>query len=221
MISLFSYKMDQVPEILALEDYLHTAYQLPIVDDWAASPKLLYFLAELILEKGLKNIVECGSGISTLVMGYSLRNLGGGILYSIENEKAYYKKNQKLIKKHNLNDKVKIIYAPKKIEVIKGKKWNWYETKHLNDIDKIDFLFVDGPVSADPISTAEGRYPALPFFWPRITSGGYIVLDDCESEKNLNVCRLWEKQFSGIARQNINSKNKAVIYQKHAMDKMV
>jgi hypothetical protein len=89
------------------------------------------FVYKCILEARLSkgNIVECGSGLTTLVMGLCTENK----VYSLEHDPVWASKMNAEIKKYGL-DNVEIIYAP-----LKDK---WYDVKSIPDCE---LVVCDGP----------------------------------------------------------------------------
>jgi len=69
---------------------------LPVMGEWAASPDFLSIISEIILDRKPDTIVECGSGVSTVVAGYLLERNKRGRIFSLENKNNFYEKNKLL-----------------------------------------------------------------------------------------------------------------------------
>ena len=74
-------------------------------NQWAASPELLAALSYLVKDK--ENILECGSGLSTLVMARSTT----GHIYSLEHDSEWVDRMNRFLIDHEI-DNVTIIYSP-------------------------------------------------------------------------------------------------------------
>lgn len=82
--------------------------------------------------------------------------------------------------------RVRFLHAPLILTSIAGRQQQWYHPQVLANVDTIDFLFIDGPVGA------VGRFPALPFFLPRLTKTAVVMLDDCRRQDELSALHAWE-----------------------------
>lgn len=168
-----------------LRDHLGVpAAFMPKLRGWAASPDVLSVVVRHIdrLRPGL--VVECGSGASTVWIGYALRRVGHGRLVAIEHEAVYAERTRDLVAEHGLDDIVEVRYAPlTKIEpdivTVDGDRVTtadrWYDPSVLIDLVGIGVLFVDGPPEA---TGRQARYPAVPTLFPRCTEDAVIILDD-------------------------------------------
>jgi len=96
-------------------------------NDWAASPELLLTCFELAKDK---EVFECGSGISTLVMV-----LAGAHVTAYESDYLWYQKVKELAEKLKLD--INLIYSPIK---------DYGEFKWYSDLPpKFELALVDGP----------------------------------------------------------------------------
>jgi len=153
---------------------------LPVVGEWAAAPDFLQIIAEIILDRKPETIVECGSGASTVLIGY-LR------IFSLENKNNFYEKNKHLIARHNLKKYVSIIHAPLVECKVNDNSYKWYDTVQITDLESIDLLIVDGPTG--------NRYPVLPLLFNQLSDNAFVIIDDCKREKDgKNVLR-WLAEF--------------------------
>ena len=156
----------------------------------AISSDMANILISKILKTKAKLVLEAGSGLSTILMGYALEKTGG-ILISLEHDKKFYEKTLADIRLHKLKN-VKLIYAPLQIFNLEGKEWLWYCPEGLKEIESIDILFVDGPPgSAQPLS----RYPALPILKDKISNSCTIILDDFFRKDEREIVNIWKSCF--------------------------
>jgi predicted O-methyltransferase YrrM len=163
---------------------------LPQTRAWAASPDFLYEIADHALSKKPQAIVECGSGVSTLILARSLQINGKGHLYSLEHLSWSAQKSQEALNKHGLGRYATIIEAPLQTVTLNGKDWAWYSINSLPDVE-IDMLVIDGP----PESTGElARYPAGPLLFNRLGKDGTVFLDDTIREDERKTVVLWTQE---------------------------
>lgn len=170
-----------------LRAYLDVAPFMPPLRGWAASPDVLRLLVRLIDRHRPELVVECGSGASSVWIGYALRRAGTGRLVAVEHEARYAELSRDLVAAHGLDDVVEVRHAP--LTEVKAELAGtepdgpvesaplWYDLSRLNDLDRIGLLFVDGP----PQATGEqARHPAVPALLPRCTADAVVVLDDAD-----------------------------------------
>lgn len=160
---------------------------LPAMGEWAASPDFLQIIIKILLEKKPLTVIECGSGVSSVVIGYLLEKNGQGHLYSLENSDVYTTKNKTLIQQHTLGNQVSILHAPLIQMDINDEQKKWYNTNQIADIQSIDMLIVDGP--------AGDRYPVLPILHQRLSDNAIIIIDDCNREKDRENVLRWLREF--------------------------
>ena len=192
---------------------------LPLLDGtflpfgpWAMEPQSLVNLLNLIQFHKCNAVIECGSGLSTLLIGAVLELKEEGHLFSIEEDADWYRWMLKLVRQRGLENRVTLIHAP--LEIFEGtdEPIEWYSTteieKTLENVKHVDLLLVDGPKSKSPLS----RYPALPFFQPKIDEKTLIILDDAGRPQELVVIDRWKKEFSvELELQNVTQRNQARI----------
>ncbi|PSK96411.1 putative O-methyltransferase YrrM [Murinocardiopsis flavida] len=160
-----------------LRDFVRPGPFMPALRDWAASPDVLCLLVDRIRRHTPALVVECGSGASSVWLGYALRRVGTGRLVALEHDERYAALSRDLVAAHGLDDIVEVRTAPLKDWAPEdgGTAQPWYDLDALADLADIDLVFVDGP----PARTApEARYPAGPVLLPRCAPGAAVLLDD-------------------------------------------
>ena len=155
--------------------------------DWAVSPDLLKIVAEQIVCLRPRTVVELGSGVSSVYIGYLLKANGAGRLHALDHAADYAARTRESIGKHALTEYVDVAHAPLQDVVIDGRVWPWYGMDHLPSAE-VDLLVVDGP----PASVDErARYPAVPLLLDRLSDGAVIVVDDYARAGEREVVRRW------------------------------
>ena len=186
----------QIESLVSLLFALKPRVPLPNTRGWAASPDLLKKIAEVIFTEKPRLVVEASSGVSTLVIAYCLKQLGSGSVVSLEHDATFARISQSFVSSHGLEEVATVVYAPLKEVERKGQKWLWYDLEGVKIDRPIDLLVVDGP----PGNLQElSRYPALPLLYEHLNSKATIILDDGRREDEKRMVALWEKEFSHLS----------------------
>lgn len=133
-----------------------------------------------------KMVLECGSGLTTLVLSVFLRGRNSKII-SLEHDWQWFREMQSLVNKCELKN-VEIIYAPLK----KYEGYEWYSMKTPHNQLCFDVVVCDGP----PAATTKGeRYGLLPVMKDRLKKGSLIFLDDLNRSGEKEVLARWQSEF--------------------------
>ena len=131
-------------------------------------------------------IVECGSGVSTVVLARLLRSRGVGSVVALEHDGAWAARVARWLRNEKLEPFARVVHAP-----LEGDP-PWYATAALDEApDAIDLLIVDGP-PAFHAGEEHRRAPALERFAPRLADGATVVLDDLDRPGERAVLAGWE-----------------------------
>ncbi|MFB8763383.1 class I SAM-dependent methyltransferase [Nocardiopsis alba] len=176
-----------------LRGHLDVAPFMPPLRGWAASPDVLRLLVRIIERDRPALVVECGSGASSVWIGYALRKAGTGRLVAIEHDARYAELSRDLVAAHSLEDVVEIRHAPLvpvPAEYADGVSAEvpWYDTEALADLKGIGLVFVDGPPQA---TGAEARHPAVPVLLPACEDHAVFVLDDADRPDERSLGERW------------------------------
>lgn len=171
---------------------------------WAISPDTADFLYTLTANDKPKNIVEMGSGVSSLVFAAALKNNGlTGHIYSLEHEPEYAQKTREMIKEAKLSDYVTVIDAPIEEVDVNGEFRLWFGSSSLKKIpDKVDVIFVDSPPGG---LQSESRYPALPLLHKKLSGRATIILDDYDREDEKEIVEKWLNSYPEFTLQKLFS----------------
>ncbi len=164
---------------------------LPLLRGWAASPDLLLVLAEDVLKRKPATVLECSSGVSTLVLARCCQLNGNGHVYSLEHDERFACETRARLAEHGLQDWATVNDAPLVATEESGQRW--YDlSRFAPPADGFDMLVIDGP----PASTGRlARYPALPRLDRFLKRGARIFLDDAaRGEEQLALAR-WKAEF--------------------------
>jgi predicted O-methyltransferase YrrM len=190
----------QTEALVMLSRCLPLRYPLPRMRSWAVSPDLALSLYEIVRERQPEWIIECGSGVSSIVMGYALREIGRGRLIAFEHLERFVDTGTDLVSRHELSEHVEIVHAPLEPVELGGASWQWYG-KNVHSVlegKKADLLFVDGPPGGTgPLA----RYPALPVLKAYLSPDVLVVLDDAERSDEREILERWLKEHPEFSSQ--------------------
>jgi len=147
---------------------------------WSGAPELLQSCVQHAL-RARAPVLECGSGLTTLLVGAVVQRMGGQ-LWSLEHLPEWAERVSTQLEKFGING-VHLSVAP----LADFGEYQWYsppvEAKSL----RFGLVVCDGP----PSSTAGGRYGLLPVMWQNLANGCVILLDDAEREDEQVIVRRW------------------------------
>jgi hypothetical protein len=184
----------QIQALHALERQLALPRPLPPVRGWAGSPDFLLKVAGEVAERRPQVVMECSSGVSTLVVARSLQMNGSGHVYSLEHDEKYANETRLLLQRYGLSDWATVIHAP--LERREAGDTPWYaESAIPADLPPVELLVVDGPpASGGPLA----RYPALPRLIGRLARTAVVIADDTARADETEMIRRWQQSFPGI-----------------------
>jgi hypothetical protein len=153
-------------------------------------PAALVAVCNEVVHGSRTRIVECGSGMSTVVLARLLRERGEGALVALEHDNHWAALVEEQLRREDLEGVARVHYAPL------GGDPTWYDLHGSDRLpDEVDLLVVDGPPAFDP-GHGTRRAPALPWFIDRLVPGATVILDDIDRDGEREVLSRWE-QSSG------------------------
>lgn len=162
---------------------------LPHLGSWKADTYLLHRIVDQIERLRPENVVELGSGATSLVIARALAGNGGGTLYSYDQHEPFVEQMRDWLAEHGLQ--AQFHHAPL---TLRDPAWPgiWYD---LDDVPgTIDLLVIDGPPwSVHPY--ARGIAECL---FDRLTIGGMVLLDDAARPGERVVARRWRRRWKNI-----------------------
>ncbi|MBB5130937.1 putative O-methyltransferase YrrM [Thermocatellispora tengchongensis] len=195
----------QVEAMIDLRALLRPRAPLPRLRGWAASPDVLRLLIERIAADRPKLIVECGSGASSIWLGYAVERYGEGRVIALEHDERFVRATADLVAAHGLEDVVEVRHAP----LADWRGFPWYDTAALDDLTDIGLVFVDGPPNATgPLA----RYPAVPLLLPRCAPSALIVLDDARRPEEREVAERWLREFPDLSTTTYPAEKGAMLF---------
>jgi len=195
----------QIEALFSVFSLIDVNEPFPLMRDSAIAPDFARVLIGLIRERKPRLIVEAGSGVSTLVAAYCLRQIGAGRIIAFEHLEKYAAISMNNLLRHGMQDIATVVYAPLTEIPLRGEPLLWYDTAEIEKIDSVDMVIVDGPPGIQKLS----RYPALPILFELLSEDAVIILDDARREKR--IVDLWLDEFDGFEPETIDSEKGIVI----------
>lgn len=196
---LHHHTFGQVEALLWLYKRLDLPNGLPPTRGWAASPDFLRVVATSALEMSPRIVLECSSGVSTVVLARCAQLLATGHVHSLEHDPVYAQKTRKLLIEHGLQDWATVHDAPLKPLTLPGWTGDWYAPVLPADM-RIDLLVIDGPPYS---SSFLARYPAVPVLFDRLAPDARVFLDDADRVPERTAVARWLGEYPGLKQDPI------------------
>jgi predicted O-methyltransferase YrrM len=187
----------QLEAMVDLRALISARAPLPALRGWALSPDALRLVMREVFARQPQLIVECGSGSSSVWLGYAVQRLGTGRVVALEHDERFLSLTRDLLRAHGLDDLVEVRHAPLAPWDGGAGAQPWYDLRAVADLDKIGLLLVDGPPGT---IDAAVRYPALPVLLPRCADDVVIVLDDTVRAGESAVSDRWLAEHPELRR---------------------
>jgi predicted O-methyltransferase YrrM len=101
----------QLEALASLLAVLQPRAPLPPFRGWAVGPDFASLLVTLVLRERPACVLELGSGVSTLILGYALERTGGKLV-SVDHEAEYAERTRVAVGLHGLAEVATILHAP-------------------------------------------------------------------------------------------------------------
>ncbi len=152
---------------------------------WAASLDYLYEMVHLASRVN-GPILECGSGLTTIVLGL-LGKVRGMETWSLEHDDRWYRKLSDGLDRFGLHS-VNLCHAPLKM----NGDYAWYDAPLGRMPDTFALVVCDGP----PGNSPGGRYGLLPEMAARLSEDSIILIDDVARPGEREALRSWREEYS-------------------------
>jgi len=174
---------------------------IPYSEHWSAAADFLYLVVDEVITIRPETILECGSGVSTLMLAAACREAGQGKVLSLEHQQEYARDLRDFVTGYGLQEFATIIDAPLVDTPVNGQDYLWYSLENLVECD-IDMMIIDGPPGR---LQKNSRYPALPALVGRMKVQCSIFLDDAGREDEREIVRLWVEEIPGLSSSYIDN----------------
>lgn len=201
---------DQVREmeaLLQLFDGLSPRAAMPASGRWALNPSDLLELWTLLDRLRPKQVLELGSGTSSVWLGYALERFGGRLV-SVEHLPQFADRTRAQLQRHALAEVAEVREAPlcpvtlaREVAgaplVASGEggegdgqvdPFPWYDPDVFTDLVDVDLVLVDGPPGA---TRRHARLPALPMLRERLVPHATVILDDLDRSDEQEIVQQW------------------------------
>lgn len=175
---------------------------LPLTRDWAASPDFLWHISKHAMKHNPSVVVECSSGVSTIVLARCMELAGRGHVYSLEHEAEFAEITRKNLAQMGLSDWATVLHAPLRPHLIDNEEWLWYSEEMLPEGIKIDLLVIDGPIGK---LRKNARYPAGQLLFDRLSPNATVFLDDASRVDEQEIIKLWKSEYDGMDITSLNT----------------
>ena len=204
-------------DTLRLYSELRLTRSLPAMRDWATRPDFLLGLTLHVKTELPRVIVECGSGVSTLVLARCAEMNGIGHVYSLEHLPDFADKTRQEIARHGLATYATVFTSPLIHHDINNEQWLWYSFQTLL-LDTIDLFVIDGP----PGDTGRlARYPAGPLLFNQLSPHAAVFLDDTYRSEEREILERWGLEFPEYHRQLIATQYGCAILRKETQEEVL
>jgi hypothetical protein len=167
---------------------------LPFVRHWSAGADFLTLLVDHVLGTQPATIVECGSGLSTLLLARCCALNGKGRVYSLEHLPEHAAAIRAELARYDLGAYATVLDAPLRPYRLGSGTYPWYALAGLPG-QGIDLLVVDGPPGR---SAPLARYPALPLLHGRFAPACTVFLDDAARPDERAILMRWRTEFPDL-----------------------
>ncbi len=153
-------------------------------EDWSALDE---YLAACISEVSVSQgpVLECGSGLSTLLAGAVAKKRG--LRYTaLEHNAEWAERVRQALQQYDING-VELLLRP----LADRGEFDWYDVDP-NELLEPALVICDGP----PGSTRGGRYGLCPVLGDHIKDGCVILLDDAGRTQEIEIARQWQKELN-------------------------
>ncbi len=199
--------ISQLEALLAIYAEVRPSRGLPKSRGWAASPDFLSRLIAQVQQRMPNTVVECSSGLSTVVLAASMRNVGRGHAWSMEHDMTYAEQTRHLLELYGLTEWATVLHAPLTPYDLGDWRGPWYDVSTLPKRLAIDMVVIDGP----PHDTSSlARYPALPLLSGALNPTAVILLDDANRDDERACIERWGSRYSQLKRLEVADCEKGV-----------
>lgn len=185
----------QLESSIGLYAILSPGRVLPFSRGWAACPDLLGLIVnEIFGRESPPRVLECGSGLSTVVIANALARRGdGGNVVSLEHDEVFLEQTR-LWLGHRSLDCAEVRFAPLTEIPFIGTGGGvkdasvWYDPAAVAGEEGINLLVVDGPPGR---ASSHIRYPALPIVRESLSRDAVIIVDDIKRADDSDTLHAW------------------------------
>lgn len=153
-------------------------------ESWSAQPE--YMASFLRHARNVRGpILECGSGLSTVLLG-AIADKTGNKVWSLEHNPVWAEKVRVSLQSFNVQSVELCVNDLRDYGL-----YSWYDPPKERLPSNFALVVCDGP----PAATPGGRYGLLPVMKPHLKPGCDILLDDVYRAKEQEIAARWAKEL--------------------------
>jgi hypothetical protein len=152
---------------------------------WSADTELLQTVLDWF-PKTSGFVLECGSGLSTLLLA-SLASAHGRQVRSLEHDAGWAARVNDVLTRRSASN-LEVILAPMQ----RYADFDWYSMAVVNSLSPVGFVLCDGP----PGSTRGGRYGLAPVLKDNLAPGCIVLLDDSHRPEERSIIKRWCQELA-------------------------
>ncbi len=192
---------DLPPQYRLLQQQLALDDGLPYTPNWSAAADFLALIHQAVLEQKPRTILECGSGLTTLILAHALAASGhGGRLMSLEQEPLYAERSRQALRHYRLEGVATVADTPLTTYWLEEKPWLWYDYRAVLPAEPMDLLIIDGPPQS---IQRHARLPVLPLLYGQLAAGAHLYLDDADRPDELEVVARWQMLYPALVWESL------------------
>lgn len=162
--------------------------------EWSLNHDAINFLRRLYLDLQPEAVLEFGSGVSTAVFSYLMRDQiaeGDARLVSVEQSADFAAETMTMLQRAGLEDAPRFVVSGMREDTFDGERVSCYGmsddflTGVVADVQP-SLIFIDGPFGAGPV-----RGPILPRLLPYLTVPTTVILDDALRDNEMRILDAW------------------------------
>ncbi|MBG1266329.1 glycosyltransferase [Nostoc sp. WHI] len=155
--------------------------------NWALTSESLEWISQFVEAAGIRKVVECGSGLSTILFGsFKLEKV-----LSLEHDSNWYAYTRQRLQEKGLLEYVDLQLCHLQQSIWNGNSVKWYDINNVSSF-AADLILVDGPPQE---SSLRARYPAPHLLKAFIQPGTWLLLDDYSRHQETEIVNLWLKEI--------------------------
>ena len=202
---------DDLQAYAALRAQLNLQYDLPFTRHWSAAADFLQVIVDHCLSHRPATILECGSGLTTLMLARCCQLNARGSIHSLENGAEFSQVSSRYLADYGLQEYATIRHAPLETTTLNGVEYQWYRRDGIPD-GKIDMLVIDGPPG---FIQRRSRYPALPLLFNRLSDDCTIFLDDAARDEEREIVELWQSTYPALDHEYLETERGCSVLKVH------
>lgn len=156
------------------------------ITSYSLKPDSAHWLYELVKSNDFECIIECGCGISSVIIALAIGRRPIRFL-SLEHDAHWLQSTCSALTNVELDHRVTVVHAPLYTMSFAKCEFKAHSPEQLLKMEA-DLLLIDAPPSS------VGRTGVLPALATRLASGACVILDDAARCPEAESVRMWQKE---------------------------